>query len=349
MSARTVCHAIDYGAPSGGSFIPALASLSRALAARGDRFVVFATEIPGASWPRELAAAGADVRLVQDERDVAESLRKLRPDIIHSHFNRFDFQAAFAGHKARVFWHVHSHREHISALARARAFGKYRLVGGARVEAVITVSQSMREECIAWFAPRDRVRVVYNGIDVDRFRPPSAQERHDARDALGIAPEDRVVLFFERVAYKGGTVVKHALDALPGYRLLVTGGTVEDRERFGAPPRVIATGRVADVRPLYWASDALAFASDREAFGLVLVEALACGLPVAATDIPVVHEICDGAGSIAIFSVGDAHGLASALERAVASKNEERRRSPIADRFSLERWTEDILRLYDSK
>lgn len=347
MSARTICHVIDYGAPTGGSFIPALASLSRALAARGDRLVVFATEVPGAIWPSELTAAGAEVRLVQKERDVTEGLRMLRPHVIHSHFNRFDLQVAFTGHRARVFWHVHSHRERFSAPARALAFAKYRLIGGTRVEAVITVSRAMREECIAWFAPRDRVRVIYNGVDVDRLRPPSAQERRDARDAFGIAPDDRVVLFFERVAYKGGAVVKRAIDALPEYRLLVAGGTPQDRERFGAAPKVIAIDRAADVRPLYWAADALAFASDREAFGLVVVEALACGLPIAATDIPVMHEICDGLESVALFQVGDAQDLANAIERAVASKNVEQGRSLVIDRFSLERWTEDTLRLYD--
>ena len=349
MSARTIAHAIDYGAPTGGSFIPALASLSRALAARGDRFVIFATAIPGATWPCELSAAGAEVRLVQNERDVAEGLRNLRPHVIHSHFNRFDLQAALAGHHARVFWHVHTHRERRSTLARIKAFAKYGVVGGVRVEAIITVSQEMRNECIAWFAPRNRVHVLYNGIDIEHFRPPAPEERRHAREAFGIAPNDRVVLFFERVAYKGGAVLKRALEALPQFRLLVTGGSREDRERFGKPPRVIAIERAADARQLYWAADSLAFASDREAFGLVLIEALACELPIAATDIPVVHEICEGVQSVALFQVGDAQGLAKAIQQAIASKNVEQGRSAVVDRFSLDRWTSDTLKLYDGR
>jgi glycosyltransferase involved in cell wall biosynthesis len=347
MSARTICHAIDYGAPTGGSFIPALASLSRALVARGDRFVVFATEIPGATWPRELAAAGADVQMVRDVREFTTALRTLCPDVIHSHFNRFDLASALANRYSRIFWHVHSIRERRSPLSRLRAFAKYRIIG-TRVDAVVTVSDAMREECIAWFASPDRLHVVNNGVDIEHFRPPVPQERSDARDALGISPGDRIVLFFERVTLKGGAVVKDAMDSLPRYRLLVVGGNREDRERFGTAPKVLAIDRAADVRPLYWAADALAFASDREAFGLVLVEALACGLPIAASDIPVVHEICDGIESVALFQVGDAQGLANAIERAVASKNAEQARSRVVDRFSLERWTADTLRLYDS-
>ncbi len=346
MTASLVCQVIDYRAPTGGSFIPALTHLSRAIAGHGDRFAVLASDIPGASWPSELAAAGAEVQLVRNGRDVAESLRRLRPHVVHSHFNRFDIEAALADHHARVFWHVHSHRERFSAVARARAFAKYGVVGRARVEAVITVSQAMQTECIQWFAPRDRVRVLYNGIDIEHFRPPTRQERDDARAALGIAPGEPVVLFFERVAYKGGAVVKRALQQLSGYRLIVVGGTREDRERFGDPPRVIAVERAADARRLYWAADVLAFASEREAFGLVLVEALACGIPIAASDIPVVHEICDGVENVRLFEVGNAQGLATAIEGALRYSSTSQGRVRALDRFSLDRWTGDMLELY---
>jgi hypothetical protein len=53
-SQRTVCQVIDYGGRTAGSFIPALAALARAVVARGDRFVVTATRVPGAQWSPEL-------------------------------------------------------------------------------------------------------------------------------------------------------------------------------------------------------------------------------------------------------------------------------------------------------
>ncbi|MGZ3505105.1 MAG: glycosyltransferase family 4 protein [Vulcanimicrobiaceae bacterium] len=346
MSAQTICHVIDYGAPTGGSFIPGLESLARALSGRGDRFVVFATEIPGATWPRELAQAGADVRFIRDDGALIAGLRDVRPDVIHSHFTRFDLAVLQGGKGARIFWHVHSHREDLSAFAKLKAFAKYRILG-ARVEAWVAVSQAMRKECVEWFAPRDRVRVVHNGIDPDRFRPPTDQERAAARRTFEIASHDRVVLFFERVPYKGGVLVREALRELPDHRLLVTGGTQADRDRFGTLPGVIATERVADARQLYWAADALAFASDHEAFGLVLVEALACGVPVAASDIPAVHEICGEVESVFIFPVGDSHALARALEAALRCAQVQPGRARVIERFSLERWTSDTMKLYD--
>jgi glycosyltransferase involved in cell wall biosynthesis len=79
----------------------------------------------------------------------------------------------------------------------------------------------------------------------------------------------------------------------------------------------------------------------------VIIEALACGLPIAASDIPVVHEICDGIRSVFVFPPGDAAALAQALTRATASTDMAGGRQRVIDRFSLARWTRDIITLYE--
>lgn|GEM_PF-5981463 len=81
------------------------------------------------------------------------------------------------------------------------------------------------------------------------------------------------------------------------------------------------------------ACDVLAFPSYYERYGFVLAEALACGLPVAASDIPAVEEICDGVDTVVRCPVADGPALARALNEASA--------------FGLGRWVEDILKLYD--
>jgi UDP-glucose:(heptosyl)LPS alpha-1,3-glucosyltransferase len=189
--------------------------------------------------------------------------------------------------------------------------------------------------------------MVYNGIDPGRFRFPTPEERSSARARFGIAPSDRVVLFFERRPYKGGATLRRAFAKLPEHRLLVLGGSEAALDLFGTQPRVIASARIADARQAYWAADALAFPSEIEAFGVVLIEALACGLPIAASDIPVVHEICDGVESVFIYPTGDAQALADALERASSCTSIESGRARVIERFSLEGWTRDVLALYD--
>jgi glycosyltransferase involved in cell wall biosynthesis len=345
MRERTICHVFDLGATTGGSFIPLIASLARAVTARGGRFVAFATDVPGATWPDELRASGADLHLVREDREVVAGLRALQPAIVHTHFTRYDLPVLRGAPRARIFWHVHSHREILSPLARIKAFVKYQLLS-RRVEAVVTVSGAMRDECIAWYTPPERIRVVYNAVDPERFRLAQPEERAAARSDFGISPSDRVILFFERRPYKGGAALRRALALLPDHRLLVLGGAKADRDLFGDAPRVIAIERVADSRRAYWAVDALAFPSENEAFGAVVIEALACGVPVATSDIPVVHEICDGVESAFIVPQSDARALAEALRRASSCTSVASGRERVKERFSLDRWTQDILALY---
>ncbi len=336
---------VDYGGTTGGSFIPALATLARAAAERRRPFSVVATQVPGALWPDELRAAGVDLHLVRDESGAVAALRALRPGYVHAHFTRYDL-AALRVPGASVFWHVHSHREDLSVAARARAWLKYRALGRG-VTALVAVSQEIACEAVAWSGPAERVRVIPNGIDVERFRPPGSAERAAARAALGLADGERAVLFFERVAYKGGATVRAAAARLPGVRLVVAGGPPAARAPFAELPGAIVLERAADARALYWAADALAFASDREAFGYVLVEAMACGLPVAASDIPIVREICGDLESVRRFPTGDAAGLATALEAALDSTERRPARERVAAHFDVRTWAEAMLRLYE--
>lgn len=343
---ETICQVVDYGGTTGGSFISAMQSLARAVVRRGDRFVVVARDIPGSSWGGDLREAGAEVYFVRTGAEAVRVLQRIRPSIVHSHHNGFDLATLKTPANARIIWHARSHRQDVSLLARAKAVLKYR-VFGRRVEKLITVSESLARECIAFSAPAHWVRAVKNGIDTERSRPPTPAERKAARDAFGIGAADRVVLFFERHPYKGGATLKLALEKLEDVRLLVVGGTKADRALFGGPPRVISLDRVLEAREAYWAADVLAFASENEAFGFVLAEALACGLPVAATDIPVVREICGRTFQAVLFPVRDGNAMAAALREAIGRSGLSGR-DRIVERFSLERWTADILELYYS-
>jgi glycosyltransferase involved in cell wall biosynthesis len=344
---QTIAAVIDYGGATGGSFIPALGALGRAATRRGDRFVVVATDVPGATWPAELRAGGVAVHLVRGAREMLRVLEEVGPTIVHAHFTRYDLPVlGIAG--ARFFWHLHSHRENASAAARVRAWLKYRVFGRA-VTALVAVSHEIAREVVAWSGEPERVAVIHNGIDLDRFRPPSPAERLAARTAFGIGPDERVVLFFERVAYKGGVTVRTALASLAGVRALVTGGPPAARAAFETLPGAIVLERAADARELYWAANALAFASDREAFGYVLAEALACGLPIAASDIPIVTEICGDVPSVVRFPVGDAAALAVALAEAMAHTGHREARERALAAFDVEDWAKNIYRLYDGR
>jgi UDP-glucose:(heptosyl)LPS alpha-1,3-glucosyltransferase len=146
--------------------------------------------------------------------------------------------------------------------------------------------------------------VIGNGVDTRRLRPPSDAERAAAREQYGFGPDDVVVLFvgheFDR---KGLPVLVDAVAQAPHQvRLLVVGGTqdlvdgAKDHARTaGCDDRVHFAGRLADPTSAFHAADVFALPSAYESFGLVVLEALAVGLPVVVTGVGIVPEVVQDA------------------------------------------------------
>lgn len=135
--------------------------------------------------------------------------------------------------------------------------------------------------------------VISNGVDLDRFRPPTDQERRAARSRLGLTDDERVVLFVgHEFSRKGLPLLVQAMRYAPGALLLVVGGDQRQLktarrqiQRSGLSERVLFVGWQADVVPFLHAADVFALPSAYEANALALLEALASGLPVIATPV----------------------------------------------------------------
>jgi glycosyltransferase involved in cell wall biosynthesis len=136
--------------------------------------------------------------------------------------------------------------------------------------------------------PAARVAVLRNGVDLALFRP---LDRAAARREFGI-DGPAIASVGHLVARKGHDFAIRVLASLPGWRLLVAGdGPERDALRalgaaLGVADRVVILGRLPQSRlvSLYNAADMLVLASDREGLANVLLEAMACGTPVVATD-----------------------------------------------------------------
>jgi FkbM family methyltransferase len=141
-----------------------------------------------------------------------------------------------------------------------------------------------------------RVRVIPNGIDLNVFRP---TEKKLARQLLKI-PQDRLVLAFAASGgltnpWKGGKylyeAVKHLSTRYPDLLLLNIGGTVNIKDC-----RVVTVPFITDKKDLavvYSACDIFAYPAVAETFGLVVLEALTCGLPVVTFDTGGIPEIVE--------------------------------------------------------
>jgi glycosyltransferase-like protein len=180
--------------------------------------------------------------------------------------------------------------------------------------------------------------LVRNGVDRRRYRPPrDARERRAERAELGFG--DRlVVLAVGGIEPRKGSLT--LLDAFAALRaalperdplLVIAGGATlfdyrDEIARFearraalglaaGDELRVLGPVGDALLERLYRAADVLAFPSVKEGFGLVVLEALASGLPVVASDIDVLRGFLTDGRSAVLFPCGDAPALARALAR----------------------------------
>ncbi len=155
---------------------------------------------------------------------------------------------------------------------------------------VVAISRQGKAEIERRFGTDpERVTLIYNGVDLERFHPENrARHRKPAREELGIADEAWTVLFvgsgFERKGL-GPLLEGFARVADPGSRLVVAGkGDVPRYQRLasrlGLDGRVVWTGPRREVERLYALADVVALPALYEPFGNVHLEALASGVPV---------------------------------------------------------------------
>jgi len=144
-----------------------------------------------------------------------------------------------------------------------------------------------------------RVEVIPNGVDLERFRPASAEERDRARRAIAIDDDAFVVVFvgheFDR---KGLPIAMAAIRGVPTAILVVVGGTADMIRRasaqaagLGVGTRVRFVGNDPDPIPYLRASDVFVLPSAYESYGLVITEALASGIPVVSTPVGVASDV----------------------------------------------------------
>ncbi len=198
-----------------------------------------------------------------------------------------------------------------------------------RLTRVLTVSQSSRQD-IEHFGgvDPDRIEVTPLAADLERYHPRGREESRQ-RLARVLGWDQPYILYISRLEHPGKNHVRlieafqrFKTDSGLPHRLLLAGPDKEraqevHRAAEASPWRqdVVFTGFLEeDLLPhLYRAADLLAFPSLYEGFGLPLLEAMACGTPVAAADISSLPEVAGGAGLL--FDPHDVAAMAQALAR----------------------------------
>lgn len=182
------------------------------------------------------------------------------------------------------------------------------------------VRDDMRRRLPGW--PEERIETLYNRIDIK-----SAQEglfeRNEARAKLGLPENAWIVGNVGRLHpdKDQATLLRGFARALPelpqGSMLAIMGAgpleqaLKEQARQLGVEQSVRFLGKVPEARRYFKAFDVFALTSDHEPFGMVLLEAMAAGVPVICSDCGGGREVVDGVGRL--FPLGDADALAKTL------------------------------------
>ena len=221
----------------------------------------------------------------------------------------------------------------------------------------VAISSPVYRELETHGVPVSAIARIPNSVDTERFRPPvSAAEKLAIRETLGIPLAAFVVVYTGRlVDYKGVPLllrVWQAAHAAYGEcRLLLVGGGGLDMHNcetalrdfvreHGLGETVIFTGSVDDVRSYLQASDVFVLPTEREAFGISLIEAMSCALPVIATRVGGIPDILQDSAEGCLVDPADFRQLRNSLDRLFGDEGLRRRMGERARKSALQRYSE---------
>ncbi len=259
----------------------------------------------------ELEAAGIPVHVVRfGSRWDPLAMRRLRRltadlkiDLVHSHMYRANTPATMLKVRnpaLRVVGQYHN-------VDTWESWRQRRLDGwlARRRDMNVAVSRAVREDVVTTLglAP-EKVRTIYNGVDLGEFHPEPAVGRHAIREQLGWPAGARIVLMVARlVPQKNQAMVLRCapeiLKSVPRTRFVFAGGGSggdalrAQAQELGITQAVEFLGSRDDVPRLLAASDVFVLPSLKEGFANAILEAMACGLPVVASDVGGAREVID--------------------------------------------------------
>jgi L-malate glycosyltransferase len=305
--------------------------------------------------------------IVDAARSLRTLIRDLPPALIHANGVRSGLiaSAATIGMRIPVLWHVHD------ILPRGPIGIAIRWFALFRTTAIVAVSNAtaerLRGTAFRLFGSRTPVRTVYNGIELDAFRPEPGSRR-GKRTELELSDSQFAIGSVGQITPRKGQLeliraFAPMARALPEASLLVVGEPLygpdgaylealkRESDRLGLRGRVRFLGHRKDVAGILQALDLLVLNSSSEPFSVVLLEALASGTPVLAAAVDGVPELITDGRTGFLVEPGNPERLTSRLlelardadKRAAAGRNG---RVHVAGGFGTARFQRDIEAIY---
>jgi glycosyltransferase involved in cell wall biosynthesis len=305
-------------------------------------------EIP---WRRVHCGFHASPRLAVA---VARAVRAERADLLHTHMVHADVYGSLAAHALRTPFISTRHNDDRYLLGPFRHVDRAFMHGARRI---VAISDAVRDFHIEAGLPADKLVTIHYGLDDVPTAPSELTP-----DSVGIPAGAPLVLAIGRlIEQKDHATLLEAFarvrGAHPDARLAILGwGTLEAQtnelvQRLGLDGAALVLGRV---EPRDWLAraDVFAHTSQWEGFGIVLLEAMLAGLPVAATRVSAIPEIVVDGETGLLAPAGDATAFAANLTQLLDDAGLRRRLgeaglSRARSEFSVQRMVDRTIRVYD--
>jgi L-malate glycosyltransferase len=300
-------------------------------------------------------------------RNLRRRVVNMKPDLIHANSIRAGLVATAAtlGLRTTVVWHLHDllPRHVLSPGIRVFAF----LCARTRMLAVSRAVAENFRGSVSGLA--DRITVVLNAIDVKKFEPNQVSEQH-VRAELNLAEHYPVIGIVGQLTPRKGQLeliraFANVLTERPKAILLLVGAPLFNRdheyeqslretaEKLGLSHHVRFLGARIDVAAIMKMLDLLVINSSAEPFGLVALEAMACGTPVVAAACDGLKEIIESGVDGWLVTPGNETELVAAIldlsrRPEFSTRLAQAGKKKVADSFSAERYMRELENFYDS-
>lgn len=290
-------------------------------------------------------------------------IAELQPDLIQTHAVKSHFLVRLSQAGKKTPW-VAFHHGYTQTDLRSPLYNQLDRWSLRTPTHIVTVSDASKQQ-LAARAIRSNISVLHNAVRPLNFqRGEKVSGTSKVRKQLGLSPDEHVVLCVGRLSHEKApadlvAALIHLENITPklSVRVVFVGdgperGAIERMARdAGLSDRVILAGYCPDVRPYYEAADLVAIPSISEASPNALLEALAAGLPVAATSAGGIPEIVSHEETALLVEPRDPAAMANAIHRLLSDEGlravlVDRARKLVEAQFSPERRAQALTDLY---
>ena len=292
-----------------------------------------------------------DAYLSTFEKAIAKAVDEFKPDVIHG---QHIWLLSWLSGKTGLPYVVTAHGTDLMGFQKSSRFRQYATEAAAMSRRIITISTD-NDDLVKSLFPDSADKAVFmrNGYDPERFFPEPRTRGH-LQTMFNFKLQEQLVMFAGKLAhFKGVDILLEAARLYEGEHpgkistVIAGDGELSTQLKKQADDYALKDVHfmgsldVSQLRALYSSADVCVVPSRREPFGLVAVEALACGSTVIATNQGGLPDIInDDVG--ALVEVDDAFGLSAAIRREIF-RSDKKERGEVAAKYAFDKYAQDSL------